>query len=494
MAARLAALREGAPTVFAVAGDLFFSGGAHGALPGAETQEHWKAETLVDILNDLDLAAAAVGALDFGEGSDVFRALCDRADFPVLSAGLAWREDSTDAGASRPAPDPNEANGPGPAPDVLVPRAVVELDGLKLGLVGVSALPDAELPDHVVRTASPFEAAQAQVQELKQAGADVVVALVVGDRRLARRLSNSNPDVDFVVQAGIDEAEAIPPVRAGDATLLHAGRQGQGVLVLDLYRRGEGRFVDWSDWSVEVERARLEARIDDLRSRIDEWKRRGDVQPSDVARQEARLSGFETELRSLHVAPRIAGNAFDAEWIPLEQDAPRASSVSRAMKAYDRRVNRHNRELFADLRPEPVAEGEPHYVGSPACQSCHETEYSWWRSHAHGRAYATLVERDKQFNLSCVGCHVTGYMKAGGSTVTHNLDGALVDVGCESCHGPASAHVDDPEAPELVARQAPEVLCVTCHNPEHSDTFVYRGYMGAIVVPGHGLPLAPAAD
>ena len=41
-------------------------------------------------------------------------------------------------------------------------------------------------------------------------------------------------------------------------------------------------------------------------------------------------------------------------------------------------------------------------------------------STSHGRAYATLEQRNKQFNLSCVGCHVTGYDQPGGATVVHN--------------------------------------------------------------------------
>ena len=493
MAARLSVLRRGVPTAFVAAGDLFFSSGGHGGLPGAETQEHWKAETLVDILNDLDLAAASIGSSDLSEGPEVFSALLSRSDFPVLAAGLAWSPSAEpdasgpEAGVMETGPDPDAES----EENALVPGTVIELNELKVGLLGISVLgAGGALPEGVDQQGDRLEAAKAQARELSEAGAQVIVGLVVGDRRLARRLASTAPEVDFIVLGGLDEDEAIPPSRVNETTLLHAGRQGQGLLVLDLYRRGTGRFADWSEWSVEVERARLETRIGDLRSRIEQWKQQGDVQAGDVERQEARLAQWERQLASLRVPARVDGNAFDAEWIPLEQDADRDASVTSAMKAYDRRVNSHNRELFADLRPEPVAEGAPHYVGSPSCQSCHESEFSWWRSHAHGRAYATLVERDKEFNLSCVGCHVTGYMKAGGSTVTHNLDGALVDVGCESCHGPASAHVENPEAPDLVALEAPESLCVTCHNPEHSDRFIYQGYMAAIVVPGHGLPSA----
>jgi hypothetical protein len=101
-------------------------------------------------------------------------------------------------------------------------------------------------------------------------------------------------------------------------------------------------------------------------------------------------------------------------------------------------------------------------------------------------AYLTLQKRSKEYNLDCVGCHVTGYEQPGGSTVTHNLDGALVNVGCESCHGPGAAHSADPEV--AILRHTPESTCVVCHNKQHSDLFDYDAYLEMLVVPGHGLP------
>jgi hypothetical protein len=71
--------------------------------------------------------------------------------------------------------------------------------------------------------------------------------------------------------------------------------------------------------------------------------------------------------------------------------------------------------------------------------------------------------------------------------VTHNLDLALVGVGCESCHGPGAKHVANPQA--KLVRFTPESTCVACHNEEHSDLFDYEEYLKQIVVPGHGLPL-----
>ena len=168
---------------------------------------------------------------------------------------------------------------------------------------------------------------------------------------------------------------------------------------------------------------------------------------------------------------------------------PSAEAVQQAVDQLDRRINEHNRVTYADRAPPDAAEGAAVYLGSASCQSCHSDAYSWWRGHAHGRAYATLQDAHKEFHFECVGCHVTGYEQPGGSTVTQNLDGALVDVGCENCHGPGSLHVAAPAEHSLQA-DTPESVCVRCHNEEHSDLFDYDVYVRTLRVPGHGLPAA----
>jgi len=479
MAARVAEVRgRGEPTLLVAAGDLFFGNEEHAFHgDGAETQEIWKAELLLDIFERMDVAAATPGALDLSMGVDTFRNLVGEADFPLLAAGMTLVAPAEDESA-------DEEN-------LLASTHLQEVGGIKVGLVGVTQMesPAGALPDGVIREAPFRDAARAGAAALEAEGAELVIALVRGSRRDARQVGMLD-EVDFVVQAGLDQAEAIPPVDVDGTFLVHGGRQGQGLLVVDVWRRGDGAFTDWSEWTTDVERTRLEGRIAELRSRLEEWEGDDSIDEGDVAEQRQRMQRMERELRELRPPTNVEGNAFFAEWLDLPPDASREAGVTRLLNTHDQRVNTNNARVFADLTPRPVAEGAPHYVGSQSCagSDCHQAAIDWWSGHAHGRAYATLVDRHKEFNLSCVGCHVTGYMKPGGSTVTHNGEGALVNVGCESCHGPGSAHVADPAAEDLVDLEVPERVCVTCHNLEHSDHFAYAAYINMILVPGHGQP------
>jgi hypothetical protein len=132
----------------------------------------------------------------------------------------------------------------------------------------------------------------------------------------------------------------------------------------------------------------------------------------------------------------------------------------------------------------------PKYVGSDKCKSCHEAAYDVWKNSKHAHAYQTLVNAlhpsRRQFDGECVVCHVTGFAYKTGYKDAGNTP-HLKDVGCESCHGPGSAHRNDPDNPkwhalmnpwkakpnETEAEKARRILaidkdcCQKCHDSEN---------------------------
>jgi hypothetical protein len=90
-----------------------------------------------------------------------------------------------------------------------------------------------------------------------------------------------------------------------------------------------------------------------------------------------------------------------------------------------------------------------------------------------------------------VNCHVTGYEKPGGSTVTFVQD--LKNVQCEECHGPGSKHSKDPDAKGLIRLTPPRDLCSSCHHTPHvhEDWDVNEAWKH-IIGKGHGDKVADA--
>lgn len=452
------------PTLFVSAGDLFFDGASHGVeLAEALTQEVWKAETVADVLSELGLAAAVPGPLDLRFGVSRFAAMRERSRFPLLGAGIRFSGDPPLRG-----------------------HVIESVGALRVGIVGVTQL---DIEGTTLSDPQLMQLTREEVQTVRSEGADLVVVLVRASRRLVRRIADEIESIDFVVQGGADDAETHVPARGDGAVVLHASHHGQGLLVVDLVRSSGTDFVDVSTWTRTAERDRMVRDAEVLRARIAEWTSDPNVAATDLDEQRQRLRELEQRIRLVARSPTIAGSAFDARFVELPSEARRDPGVTAILERYFRRVNEHNREAFVDLRPRPAPDGQPSYVGAAACATCHTEAFSWWRTTMHGHAYRTLEEVHKEYNLSCVGCHVTGYNQPGGSTVSHV--GNLQNVGCETCHGPGSMHVADPlAAPVNVRRDAPEELCTGCHNSEHSDRFHYPTYRRMMMAPGHGLPSA----
>jgi hypothetical protein len=126
------------------------------------------------------------------------------------------------------------------------------------------------------------------------------------------------------------------------------------------------------------------------------------------------------------------------------------------------------------------------YVGSEACQKCHEAAYQVWKNSRHAHAYQTLVDARnpslRQYDAECVVCHVTGFAHQGGFRSEEQTP-TLKNVGCESCHGPASLHVGDPKNLAFRAALNPwkaqpgedetrrigriDQACQKCHDPDN---------------------------
>ncbi len=135
--------------------------------------------------------------------------------------------------------------------------------------------------------------------------------------------------------------------------------------------------------------------------------------------------------------------------------------------------------LFAD---DPARSGGT-FIGAAACRSCHEEEYAQWRRTPHATAYRTLLDLHRHFQPRCVSCHVVGLGTESGFRIGMPEE-KLDNVQCEVCHGSGARHQENP-TPENIERPVPERVCLECHNPEHSDNFVYAGRLPKVL---HQLP------
>ena len=136
--------------------------------------------------------------------------------------------------------------------------------------------------------------------------------------------------------------------------------------------------------------------------------------------------------------------------------------------ATDHQLQIVSHRLFAS---EPFEQDERNsYIGSQACRECHQKEFSQWSHSSHATAFNTLRTLGREYYPECITCHVTGSGYKTGYQIGNAERAHLVDVGCETCHGPGKQHVYTP-LKENIRGQVPEKVCLECHTPEHSPGF-----------------------
>jgi hypothetical protein len=455
------------PSLVAAAGPLFFMDEKLNADHAAQDQA--KAETIARVMRRLDLAAFAPGLNDWASGRAGLVRLANEAGAAIV-VGLDG------------------------AP--FVSSVVRDAGRLKVGFVGYAPEDLGARGDAAAETAE--QAVRRGADEAERQGANVLVALAAVGRGEAKRIADAVPDLTVIVvgspKADGDANTTAPQAeRVGDVLIAQAANHLQSVAVLDLYVRdapGPGRLVKFADATgleLAERREDLARRIDDLHERIAAWSRDKTANLADVDARRRDLAALESQRDALdRRPPPPAGSFFRYSVQEIRDSLGKDPLIEGDMASYYKGVDEHNRTALSDRLPPPRATGQPGYVGIDVCTTCHQAARQVWNGTSHAHAYATLSSQFKEFNLDCVGCHVTGYEKPGGSSVVH-VD-KLQNVQCEDCHGPGSMHVQNPtDTARIVATPAPSV-CVSCHHPPHVEAFDVAVAMRGVLGPGHGLP------
>jgi hypothetical protein len=126
----------------------------------------------------------------------------------------------------------------------------------------------------------------------------------------------------------------------------------------------------------------------------------------------------------------------------------------------------------------------PAFVGSKACAECHQEEYDSFlkfskKPHSFRGVEKMRSDLKPEELKGCYACHTTGFGQPGGFVDAESTPD-LAQVGCETCHGPGSAHCADGDAASVTRKPTLE-SCTRCHNAERTGEFNFKPllYSGA---------------
>lgn len=202
LAGEVGRLRAERPSLLLAAGDM---------IQGNNWTNFFKGESAIEVMNAMRFDAMVVGNHEFDFGKDVLRKRIAEAKFPVLGANV-------------------EGLG------LLKPYVVKEIDGLRVGIIGVVTedTPVATHPRNIagLKFVSPSESVLRYVGELK-GRVDVIIVLSHIGYAADRALAGSVKGIDVIV-GGHSHTKLDRPVTVGDTIIVQAWEHAKALGVLDL--------------------------------------------------------------------------------------------------------------------------------------------------------------------------------------------------------------------------------------------------------------------
>jgi DmsE family decaheme c-type cytochrome len=108
------------------------------------------------------------------------------------------------------------------------------------------------------------------------------------------------------------------------------------------------------------------------------------------------------------------------------------------------------------------------YVGSEVCKTCHEDMYNQWEKTPHWKT--TLDSKDGPSHQGCESCHGPGSAHvAGGGDITkifrfENASTKEINDRCLTCHAGGTQHMNAINS----EHSKNDVSCTSCHSPHHA--------------------------
>jgi formate-dependent nitrite reductase cytochrome c552 subunit len=211
----------------------------------------------------------------------------------------------------------------------------------------------------------------------------------------------------------------------------------------------------------------------------------------------------------------VSNTSYRYQRVPLDSRFENSKTVTALMQMYQEQLKETG---FQGLGIKPIpnrrAAESGQFAGSKSCADCHEATFQKWKKSRHANAWRSLAETSKPprtFDPECIACHVVGWNPSEFLPYEHGFQNEnetpqLLNVGCESCHGPGEFHIQAEQGSDTArqekfrqsvrltlegnvaqsvaqkaAQNAAKKVCIQCHDGDNSPHFNFETYWQKIV-------------
>ncbi|QEW21572.1 Trifunctional nucleotide phosphoesterase protein YfkN precursor [Marinibacterium anthonyi] len=253
---------------------------------------YYKGKAAAEMMNKLGYDAMTVGNHEFDDGPEVLRGFMDAVDFPVLMSNA-------------------DVSGEEMLADTLMKSTVIEKNGEKIGLIGLTPQDTDELasPGPNVTFTDPVAAVQGEVDKLTAEGVNKIIVLSHSGYGVDKRVAAETTGVDVIVGGHTntflsntaDNAEGPYPTMVNDTAIVSAYAYGKFLGELNVVFDDDGKIVSATGEPIIMDAAVTEdaatvSRIAELAKPLEE------VRQKVVAETATEIVGVREECRSTECA------------------------------------------------------------------------------------------------------------------------------------------------------------------------------------------------
>ncbi|NOX26241.1 MAG: hypothetical protein GXP59_09065 [Deltaproteobacteria bacterium] len=422
---------------------------------GQEEQGRLTAETIARSYDLMGYNAVGISRYELTAGLDFLIRLSREVKFSWLSANLVRKSNAT---------------------AIFKPYITVAVHNLKIGIIGLTDPMAQNMLSDADAKILPWQTVLPPLYAKLKSQTDMLILLsslpAVDNQKIAKRFNG----IQLILQSGKGGGN-IAPKELNSTLITQTASQGKYIGIMNIIWRNSRKWgIDKAGLLKRQQNSlgRLNWRI----SKYEKYNRQDKsannnpnkryiykrlLKLRQTSAQE--IKRLTEEIKSNHGA--LEPCTFKNRFIAMETSMPDDRKVKGLVDALNKKINamgmakaRINKNLHKK------------YSGWQSCGTCHPKILTAWENTRHARAYETLVSKNRQFNLDCIYCHVTGINRKNAVDAL-SLGVSLREVGCEACHGPGKRHSKDPKQFSLIAKPAAS-LCRTCHTRERDDSFDYE--------------------
>ena len=421
------------------------------------SQESLAAETIIDIYKELGYDAVGIGPLDLAGPIDLLKNSRD-AGFPWISANLADEQGK-------------------PLFKQWVNRKAGETE---IYITALTAPPGKKLPGiKILETEAVIPKLLKKFKNVKQN--PFIILLSTLSNAENRKITEQYPDINLII--GADRSSVnISPKHINNSLFTQTEKQGkyQGLLQIIF-----GTTRQWGQDSSK-QLADLQNKLGSLNWQLRRLEKKAKLAGQNekfkatISRLINEKGAMNTKIDSLKEIVQqkkksgAVNDQFIYRFIKLKKNMPNDMSTVEKLHILNSKIRKLHKNNKKTKQASKLIKG---MAGYAVCETCHEAQFKFWENSMHASAFMTLVDKNKQYNLDCLPCHLT----VDASNVAFKIvtsrgylsyPAKMQSVGCESCHGPGKSHSLDPDTVAML-RLPDKQTCLTCHTSEHDDNFDY---------------------